>query len=83
MYLPVSKRPRDGRGMSGPFSRRQSLEDLYLGNVLGELEVSSSDLHSEPNLSQRRQNMIVSDYDAIYMMDRSGPADVGKAGSLE
>jgi hypothetical protein len=69
--------------MSGPLSRRQSLEDLYLGNALGELEVSSSDLHSEPNLSQRRQKMIMSDYDAIYMMDRSGPADVGKAVSLE
>jgi hypothetical protein len=69
--------------MSGPFSRLQSLEDLYLRNVLGELKVSFSNLHSEPNLSQRRQKMMVSDYDAIYMMDRSGPADVGKAGSLE
>ena len=83
MYRPASKRPGDGRGMSGPLSRRQCLEDLYLRNILEELKVSFSDLHSEPNLSQRRQNMIVSDYDAIYMMDRSGPADVGKAVSLE
>lgn len=79
MYLPVSKRPGDGRGMSGPFSRRQSLEDLYLRNVLRELKVSFSDLHSEPDLPQHRKKMIVSDYDAIYMMDRSGPA----AGPLE
>lgn len=69
--------------MSGPLSRRQSLEDLYLRNILEELKVSFSDLHSEPNLSQRRQKMIVSDHDAIYMMDRSGPADVDKAESLE
>jgi len=45
-----------------------------------ELKVSFSDLHSEPDLPQHREKkMIVSDYDAIYMMDRSGPA----AGPLE